>query len=106
MNLQQAIDFPAFHSAHMPSSFYPREAYPADWTSRKGSGDAVIGELRRRGHEVHVQPPWSLGRISAVARRGGMLYARRQPPRHAGLRRRPLTAESAENAENAESADP
>jgi gamma-glutamyltranspeptidase/glutathione hydrolase len=24
---------------------------------------------------VHVQPPWSLGRISAVARRNGLLYA-------------------------------
>jgi gamma-glutamyltranspeptidase/glutathione hydrolase len=31
--------------------------------------------LRRRGHEVHVQPPWSLGRISAVARRGALLHA-------------------------------
>jgi gamma-glutamyltranspeptidase/glutathione hydrolase len=28
MNLQQAIDFPSFHSAHMPSSFYPRQAQP------------------------------------------------------------------------------
>ena len=23
-----AIDFPSFHSAHMPSSFYPRQAQP------------------------------------------------------------------------------
>jgi gamma-glutamyltranspeptidase / glutathione hydrolase len=75
MNLQQAIDFPAFHSAHMPSSFYPREAYPRrlDVESRMDPG--VIDELRRRGHDVHVQPPWSLGRISAVARRNGLLYA-------------------------------
>jgi gamma-glutamyltranspeptidase / glutathione hydrolase len=35
----------------------------------------VVDGLRRRGHEVHVQPPWSLGRISAVARRGGLLHA-------------------------------
>ena len=39
----------------------------------------MIGELRRRGHEVNVQPPWSLGRISAVASRGGMLYAAANP---------------------------
>jgi gamma-glutamyltranspeptidase/glutathione hydrolase len=28
---------------------------------------------------VHAQPPWSLGRISAVARSGGMLYAAANP---------------------------
>jgi gamma-glutamyltranspeptidase/glutathione hydrolase len=79
MNLQQAIDFPAFHSAHMPSSFYPRQAYPGRLDVESRVGDAVVGELRRRGHDVHVQPPWSLGRISAVARRGGMLYAAANP---------------------------
>jgi gamma-glutamyltranspeptidase / glutathione hydrolase len=75
MNLQQAIDFPAFHSAHMPSSFYPRESSPLRLDVEERVGSSVIEELRRRGHDVHVQPPWSLGRISAVARRNGMLYA-------------------------------
>jgi gamma-glutamyltranspeptidase/glutathione hydrolase len=75
MNLQQAIDFPAFHSAHMPSSFYPRESHPLRLDVEERVGSPVIDELRRRGHDVHVQPPWSLGRISAVARRNGMLYA-------------------------------
>jgi gamma-glutamyltranspeptidase/glutathione hydrolase len=79
MNLQQAIDFPAFHSAHMPSSFYPRGAYPGRLDVESRVGDAVIGELARRGHVVHVQPPWSLGRISAVARRNRMLYAAANP---------------------------
>jgi gamma-glutamyltranspeptidase/glutathione hydrolase len=79
MNLQQAIDFPAFHSRHMPSSFYPRESYPRalDVESRAGAG--VIEELRSRGHEVTERPSWSLGRISAVARRDGMLYAGANP---------------------------
>ena len=75
MNLQQAIDFPAFHSAHMPSSFYPRQAYPGRLDVESRVGDDVVEELRRRGHDVHLQPPWSLGRISAVARRGGLLHA-------------------------------
>jgi len=75
MNLQQAIDFPAFHSAHMPSSFYPRESHPLRLDVEERVGPAAVDELRRRGHDVHVQPPWSLGRISAVARRNGMLYA-------------------------------
>ena len=79
MNLQQAIDFPAFHSAHMPSSFYPREAYPLRLDIEQRAGEPVIDQLRRRGHDVHVQPPWSLGRISAVARRNGMLDAAANP---------------------------
>ncbi len=79
MNLQQAIDFPAFHSRHMPSSFYPREAYPRALDVEERIGERVIGELRERGHDVTAQPPWSLGRISAVARRGGMLYAAANP---------------------------
>ena len=79
MNLQQAIDFPAFHSRHMPSSFYPREAYPKELDVEERAGEAVISQLRERGHVVHAQPPWSLGRISAVARRGGMLHAAANP---------------------------
>jgi gamma-glutamyltranspeptidase/glutathione hydrolase len=79
MNLQQAIDFPAFHSAHMPSSFYPRQAQPGRLDVEARVGDAVAEELRRRGHDVHVQPPWSLGRISAVARKNGLLYGAANP---------------------------
>ena len=39
------------------------------------AGPGVIEGLRARGHEVTVSAPWSLGRVSAVARDGGMLYA-------------------------------
>jgi gamma-glutamyltranspeptidase/glutathione hydrolase len=79
MNLQQAIDFPAFHSAHMPSSFYPRQAQPGvlDVESRIDAG--VLEDLRRRGHRINVRPPWSLGRVAAVASRDGMLYAAANP---------------------------
>jgi gamma-glutamyltranspeptidase/glutathione hydrolase len=79
MNLQQAIDFPAFHSAHMPSSFYPRQAQPLTLDVESRIGDPVIEDLRRRGHLVNVRPAWSLGRISAVARRDGILYAAANP---------------------------
>jgi gamma-glutamyltranspeptidase/glutathione hydrolase len=79
MNLQQAIDFPAFHSAHMPSSFYPREAQPRVLDVESRLDPAVIEELRRRGHLVNVRPAWSLGRVSAVARRNGVLYAAANP---------------------------
>jgi gamma-glutamyltranspeptidase/glutathione hydrolase len=44
------------------------------------AGEDVIGELRRRGHDVVVKPPWSLGRVSAVAREpDGLLKAGANP---------------------------
>ena len=79
MNLQQAIDFPSFHSAHMPSSFYPRQAQPRVLDVESRVDAAVVEDLRRRGHLVNVRPAWSLGRVSAVARRDGMLYAAANP---------------------------
>jgi gamma-glutamyltranspeptidase/glutathione hydrolase len=79
MNLQEAIDAPAFHSRHFPSSFYPRESAPLAVDVEERVGQRVIDGLRERGHEVTVRPPWSLGRISAVARSGGFLYAGANP---------------------------
>ncbi|MGE5131802.1 MAG: gamma-glutamyltransferase family protein [Gemmatimonadota bacterium] len=79
MNLQEAIDAPAFHSRHFPSSFYPRESAPRALDIEERAGAGVIAALRARGHEVSVRPPWSLGRISAVARDNGMLFAAANP---------------------------
>jgi gamma-glutamyltranspeptidase/glutathione hydrolase len=79
MNLQAAIDCPSFHSRHMPSSFYPRESHPRALDVESRVGAWVTEALRARGHEVAVQPPWSLGRVSAVARRNGVLYAAANP---------------------------
>ena len=75
MNLQEAIDAPAFHTDHFPSSFWPRGSVPRSLSAEARVGEPVITELRRRGHEVEVTPPWSLGRVSAIARDGGFLYA-------------------------------
>ena len=79
MNLQQAIDAAEFHTRHFPSSFYPRQAAPLAVDIEERAGEKVVAELRRRGHQVTVGPPWSLGRVSAVARRDGMLYAAANP---------------------------
>jgi gamma-glutamyltranspeptidase/glutathione hydrolase len=79
MNLQEAIDAPAFHTDHFPSSFYPRASMPGSLTVESRAGQAVIDELRDRGHDVTVAAPWSLGRISAVARSQGFLYAAANP---------------------------
>jgi gamma-glutamyltranspeptidase / glutathione hydrolase len=79
MNLQEAIDAPAFHTEHFPSSFYPRGSRPRSLMIESRAGEEVIAGLRARGHDVDVRPPWSLGRISAVARSRGFLYAAANP---------------------------
>jgi gamma-glutamyltranspeptidase/glutathione hydrolase len=71
MNLQESIDAPAFHTTHFPSSFYPRECYPRQIVVEDRLGTEVIESLRRRGHDVVVSAPWSLGRMCAVSRDGG-----------------------------------
>ena len=80
LDLQAAIDAPSFHTNHMPSSFYPRELHLNEIEIEDRAGEATLDELRRRGHDVQVREPWSLGRVSAVAREpGGMLKAGANP---------------------------
>ena len=79
MNLQEAIDAPAFHTDHFPSSFYPRQSEPRSLAIESRAGETVVAGLRARGHDVSVRLPWSLGRISAVSSAGGMLYAAANP---------------------------
>jgi len=73
--LQDAIDAPMFHSEHFPSSFYPRRSQPGRLIVEERLDPRVVAELRRRGHDVVVEPPWSLGRLSAVAREPDFLTA-------------------------------
>ncbi|MEW9547907.1 gamma-glutamyltransferase family protein [Nonomuraea sp. NPDC050783] len=79
LNLQEAVDAPMFHSEHFPSSFFPRGSRPGVLHAEERLDPGVVAELRRRGHEVEVQGPWSLGRLSAVARDGGFLKAAANP---------------------------
>ncbi|HWK27134.1 MAG TPA: gamma-glutamyltransferase, partial [Solirubrobacter sp.] len=78
LDLQAAIDAPMFHTAHFPSSFYPRAAAP-----RAVEVEArlpVIDALRARGHAVTVAGDWTLGRLSAVSRGAdGLLRAAANP---------------------------
>ncbi len=75
LNLQEAIDAPDFHTEHLISSFFPRTFAPRSLLVEERFGDEVVRELRARGHDVMVTPPWSLGRVSAVAREDGQLRA-------------------------------
>jgi gamma-glutamyltranspeptidase/glutathione hydrolase len=79
MNLQEAIDCPAFHTEHFPSSFWPRAARPGVVVVEGRVPDRTVKELRRRGHEVEVGGEWTEGRLSAAARDGDVLKAAANP---------------------------
>ena len=79
LDLQAAIDEPAFHTNHFPSSFYPRDRQPLGIEVEGRFEESVVAELRERGHDVEVTADWSLGRVSAVAREDGLLKAGANP---------------------------
>jgi gamma-glutamyltranspeptidase/glutathione hydrolase len=79
LNLQEAIDAPQWHTDHLISSFYPREVKLRSLYVEERFGEETIAELRARGHDVTVTPPWSLGRVSAVSREGRELRAAAEP---------------------------
>ena len=79
LNLQEAIDAPLFHTAHFPSSFYPRVARPGDVTVEGRFSADVVADLRRRGHTVTVADDWAIGRVCAVERGDTLLRAAATP---------------------------
>ncbi|WP_405775307.1 gamma-glutamyltransferase family protein [Streptomyces sp. NBC_00859] len=81
LDLQGAIDAPNWHSDSFPSSFHPRGMRPGSVTVESRTGEEIIGELRRRGHDVTVGDAWSEGRLCAVARdpETGVLSAAANP---------------------------
>lgn len=70
LNLQEAIDAPAWHSEHFPISFWPRTARPGVLVVENRVPKATIENLRERGHVVEVGPDWSEGRLTAASRVG------------------------------------
>jgi gamma-glutamyltranspeptidase/glutathione hydrolase len=81
LGLQEAIDLPLFHTVHFPSSFYPREALPGVSVIEESVGEAVIADLRARGHDLQVAPAWSAGRLTAAERRADGLLSAAATPR-------------------------
>jgi gamma-glutamyltranspeptidase/glutathione hydrolase len=79
-NLQAAIDAPLFHTSHFPGSFYPRTREPGSLTAEANFAPDVLQELRRRGHNLTVADPWSVGRLTAAGRDAdGLLRAAATP---------------------------
>jgi gamma-glutamyltranspeptidase/glutathione hydrolase len=68
LNLQEAIDAPAWHTSHFPSSFYPRERHPGRVHLESRLPAETIDAVRERGHDIVIEDPWSLGRLAAVSR--------------------------------------
>jgi gamma-glutamyltranspeptidase/glutathione hydrolase len=79
LNLQEAIDAPAWHSEHFPISFWPRTARPGVLVVESRVPAATRDELARRGHEVEVGPAWSEGRLTAASRVGRRRRAAANP---------------------------
>jgi gamma-glutamyltranspeptidase/glutathione hydrolase len=79
MNLQEAIDAPAWHSEHFPISFWPRTARPGVLVVESRLPQSTIKELRGRGHEIEVGPAWSEGRLTAASRVGQRRRAAANP---------------------------
>jgi gamma-glutamyltranspeptidase / glutathione hydrolase len=71
MNLQEAIDAPAFHVKHGPGSFWPRQHGPTQLSIESRFGTEVQAALERLGHQVRVGDAWSEGRLSACSRERG-----------------------------------
>jgi gamma-glutamyltranspeptidase/glutathione hydrolase len=78
-NLQEAIDAPAWHTEHFPSSFWPRAARPGVLVVENRVPSATISELRKRGHIVEVGSDWSEGRLVAASREKDRMKAAANP---------------------------
>jgi gamma-glutamyltranspeptidase/glutathione hydrolase len=79
MNLQEAIDAPAWHSEHFPISFWPRTARPGVLVLEGRVPKETVKELERRGHEVELNADWSEGRLTAASRLGPRRRAAANP---------------------------
>jgi gamma-glutamyltranspeptidase/glutathione hydrolase len=79
LNLQEAIDAPAWHSEHFPISFWPRTARPGVLVMESRVPAETRKELERRGHIVEIGPAWSEGRLTAASRDGRRRKAAANP---------------------------
>jgi gamma-glutamyltranspeptidase/glutathione hydrolase len=68
MDLQEAIDAPAWHVKHAPSSFWPRQTVLNTLQLESRFAPSEIEQLRTLGHVVQVGEPWSEGRLCAASR--------------------------------------
>jgi gamma-glutamyltranspeptidase/glutathione hydrolase len=59
-DLQAAIEAPRVNSLHPESSFDDHRAQPGVLEVERTVGDAVLEELRRRGHQVRIRDAYGI----------------------------------------------
>jgi gamma-glutamyltranspeptidase/glutathione hydrolase len=79
MNLQEAIDAPAWHSEHFPISFWPRTSRPGVLVAEDRVPKPTIDALTKQGHIVETGPSWSEGRLTAASKVGRRRRAAANP---------------------------
>lgn len=81
LNLQEAIDQPLFHTAHFPSSFYPRTSELGNITIETSIGADALNALKQKGHLITPADPWTVGRLTAAKREADGLLRVAATPR-------------------------
>ena len=79
MNLQEAIDAPAWHSEHFPISFWPRTSRPGVVVVENRVSPETVAALTAKGHVVETGPDWSEGRLTAASKIGRRRRAAANP---------------------------
>ena len=79
MSPEDAFIAPRFSTAHHTSSFGQSKPKFGSLSVNARISEAVQAELKSRGHVVTVEGPWALGRVCAVARRDGEVFAAATP---------------------------
>src|SRR5487761_2693149 len=79
MNLQEAIDAPAWLSEFPPFSFGPPPARPGVLVVENRVPKATVDTLQSRGHIVEIGPDWSEGRLTAASKVGRRRRAAANP---------------------------
>jgi len=75
LDFQAATEVPTFHTDHFPASFTPRKCRPGVLVAEGGFGEAAFDDLRRRGHDLDVVPPQSMGGKVCIVGVDGFLRA-------------------------------
>ena len=66
MNIQAAIEAPRATTKSFPSSVFPHAMVSAQVGLESRVSAEVIAELRKRGHRVDINGPWSMSATSAI----------------------------------------
>jgi gamma-glutamyltranspeptidase/glutathione hydrolase len=67
MNIQQAIEAPRWSTRSFPMSYFPHTMYPGELTVEDRIPTPIREALEKKGHNLKVNGPWSLGMNAGIA---------------------------------------